>query len=285
MNLSKILKNCPVGVKLYSPIYGEMEFSGIEINSESIHCRTNKGTPHYFYPDGRYELEGECMLFPSKKQRNWDNFMIPFRDGDVIIKAEPIPGAKCCNIAIFSNYNANALNKMTVHCQVNGNNEFKSRMSVGHENWRLANPKEIQHFITRMHEANYDFKDGKLIALPVFEVGNTITNGTYTFKVSRIDDMYYYEEVSSTHSRIRIEDQDKWKIKKFDVCSLKPYDKVLIKSEGCWYPSLVSYVNSSGNVYIIDCSSLADYVIPFAGNEHLIGKFDDPDPYYITWRE
>ena len=121
--------------------------------------------------------------------------------------------------------------------------------------------------MTRMHECGFDFQDGKL-----------------TFKISHIDDEYYYEVGRTISNRIFIAAQDKWKIKKFDIHSLKPYDKVLVKNgDGCWYPTLVSYVESSGEVYLIDITDRADRVIPFGGNEHLIGKFDDPDPYYITW--
>ena len=378
MNLVEILKNCPKGMKLYSPIYGEMEFRGIVTHSGSIHCHTSKGKPHYFYPDGKYELEGECMLFPSKEQRDWDKFMIPFKNGDIIIRTEFNPGCKQYNIAIFSNYNTNATNKMTVHCQVNGANEFKTRMCIYHKDWRLANAEEIQRFMTRMHESGYDFKDGeltrlfkygdviafhndthggynigifdkylndtfckvlcvtlisdgsvkiiddnynigngwdtkraryathsekldlleklakigyewntdKLVPIAKFKIGDNITNGTYTFKISHIDDMYYYEKIGTTVNRLNIQEQDKWKIKKFDIHSLKPYDKVLVRFEdGSWYPTLVSYVNSASQVYLIDCDEDAKCVIPFEGNEHLIGKFDDPDPYYITWQE
>jgi hypothetical protein len=157
-------------------------------------------------------------------------------------------------------------------------------MNIHHKDWRLATTEEIQRFITRMHESGYDFKNGKLIPLPKFKVGDTITNGTYTFKVAHIDDRYYYEEAGITVSRLCIQEQDKWKLEKFDIHSLKPYDKVLVKNgDGCWYPSIVSYVNGSGRVCIIDASYIADHAIPFEGNEHLIGKFDDPDPYYITW--
>jgi hypothetical protein len=283
MSLAKILKDCPKGMKLYSPIYGEVEFAEVTVLTESIGCVIN-GNTVYFHSDGSYYKGGECMLFPSKEQRDWDKFMIPFKDGDVIIRTEYNPGCKQYNIAIFRNYNANPTNKMTIHCQVNGANEFKTGMCVCHKDWRLANTDEIQRFIIRMHESGYDFKGGKLITLPKFEVGDTITNGTYTFKISRIGDWHYYEDVGTTVNRLRIQEQDKWKIKKFDPCTLKPYDKVLVKNgDGCWYPSIVSYVNSSGNVYIIDYANLADYAIPFEGNEHLIGKFDDPDPYYITW--
>ena len=374
MSLVEILKNCPKGMKLYSPIYGEVKFAEVTVLTESIGCGIN-GNTVYFHSDGSYYKGGECMLFPSKEQRDWDKFMIPFKDGDVIIRTECNPGCKQYNIAIFKGYNNNTHNKMNIHCQVNGANEFRTEMSIHHKDWRLANAEEIQRFMTRMHESGYDFKDGKLTRLfkygdviafrndthggynigifdkylndtfckvlcvtlvsdgsvkiidknynigngwdtkraryathsekldlleklakigyewntdklvPIakFKIGDTITNGTYTFKISHIDDMYYYEKIGTTVNRLNIKDQDKWKIKKFDIHSLKPYDKVLVRFEGCWYPSLVSYVNSSGGVYTIDHTDIVEKVIPFEGNEYLIGKDDDPDPYYITW--
>ena len=283
MSPAKILKNCPKGMKLYSPIYGEVEFTEVSIITGGIGCKIN-GCTVYFNSDGSYFSGGECMLFPSKKQRDWNEFMIPFKDGDIIIRTEFNPGCKQYNIAIFKNYNVNPTNKMTIHCQVNGANEFKTGMIVCHKDWRLANVEEIKRFTTRMHESGYDFKNGKLIPLPKFKVGDTITNGTLTFKVAHVDDRYYYEEAGITVSRLCIQEQDKWRIKKFDIHSLKPYDKVLVKNgDGCWYPTLVSYVESSGEVYLIDTTDKAECTIPFEGNEHLIGKFDDPDPYYITW--
>ena len=285
MNLAKILKDCPKGIKLYSPMYGEVEFREITVISESIGCEIN-GCAIYFNSDGTYSKGGECMLFPSKEQRSWCEFMVPFRDGDIIIRTEANLGCKYRNIAIFSNYNDNTMDKMTIHCQVNGVNEFRTKMSVHHKDWRLANSEEIKRFFTRMHESGYDFKNGKLIILPKFKVGDTITNGTHTFKVSHIDDRYYYEEIGITVSRLLIQEQDKWRIKKFDLTTLKPYDKVLVKNgDGCWYPTLVSYVDSSKEVYLIDTTNSADCVIPFEGNERLIGTFSDPDPYYITWDE
>ena len=283
MSLVEILKNCPKGMKLYSPIYGEVEFAEVTVLTESIGCGIN-GNTVYFHSDGSYYKGGECMLFPSKKQRDWDKFMIPFKNGDIIIRTELNPGCKQYNIAIFSNYNAYATNKMTIHCQVNGSNEFRTKMNVCHKDWRLANAKEVQRFIVKMHESGYDFKDGKLITLPQFKAGDVITNGTYTFKISHIDDMYYYEKICTTVNRLNIQDQDKWKLKKFDIHTLKPYDKVLIKFEGCWYPSLVSYVSDTG-VYTIDHTDTVEKVIPFEGNERLIGEYGDPDPYYVTWQE
>ena len=143
MSPAKILKNCPKGMKLYSPIYGEVEFTEVSIITGGIGCKIN-GCTVYFNSDGSYFSGGECMLFPSKKQRDWDEFMIPFKDGDIIIKNEPNIGCEYRNIAIFSNYNDNSTNIMTVHCQVNGANEFRTRMDIHHKDWRLANAEEIK---------------------------------------------------------------------------------------------------------------------------------------------
>lgn len=286
MSLIEILKNCPKGIKLYSPIYGEMEFIKVSEVTRSIHYVTNKGNSHYFFPDGKYEPEGECVLFPSKEQRDWNGFMIPFKDGDIIIKTELNHGCEYYNIAIFKSYNNSSNNKMNVYCQVNGANEFRTEMSIHHKDWRLANAEEIKRLFTRMHEYGYDFRGGKLITLPKFKVGDIITNGTYTFKVSRIDDWYYYEETCSNINKIRIQEQDKWSIKKFDIHSLKPYDKVLVKyhKDGCWVPTMISYIEDVA-VYTIDKEDSPIYVIPYENNEHLVAKYDDPDPYYITWQE
>lgn len=285
MSLVEILKNCPKGMKLYSPIYGEVAFKEISVITGSIGCKIN-GCTVYFHSDGTYYKGGECMLFPSKEQCDWNDFMIPFKDGDVIIRTEFNPGCKQYNIAIFKNYNANSTNKMTIHCQVNGVNEFKTSMCVDHRDWRLANTEEIKRFFTRMHESGYDFKEGELITLPKFKVGDTITNGKLTLRIDVVDSKHYIEGHPNVAYKLPISDQHHWKLKKFDVHTLKPYDRVLAKfcDDSWWVPTLVSYVNSSKEVFTIDCEGSPVAVIPFEGHENLIGTSNDPEPYYITWK-
>ena len=77
LNLVEILKNCPKGTKLYSPIVGEVVFNGIDINSRHpIRIRCKCGVDNTFTKDGRlvWNCDGECMLFPSKEQRDWSKF-------------------------------------------------------------------------------------------------------------------------------------------------------------------------------------------------------------------
>ena len=77
LNLVEILKDCPKGTKLYSTIYGEVEYTGIcESSYHPITFTTSKEINNGVTSDGRHfdHYEGECTLFPSKTQRNWAEF-------------------------------------------------------------------------------------------------------------------------------------------------------------------------------------------------------------------
>ena len=79
LNLVEILKDCPKGTKLYSPIYGDVELEEVYINDDKsypIRVKVSKNTFNSFSEDGRNyrEYNGECMLFPSKEQRDWSKF-------------------------------------------------------------------------------------------------------------------------------------------------------------------------------------------------------------------
>nr|DAW17226.1 MAG TPA: hypothetical protein [Caudoviricetes sp.] len=79
MNVAEILKNCPKGLKLYSSIHGEVELVCVNEYSDRypIYCKAKNGKDVTFTSDGRILLEypdAECVLFPSKDQRDWSKF-------------------------------------------------------------------------------------------------------------------------------------------------------------------------------------------------------------------
>lgn len=80
LNLREILKNCPKGTKLYSTIYGEVEFVKIDDHDDEypIIIKIDKDNSLAITQDGRLTIDydGECALFPSKKQRDWNRFKI-----------------------------------------------------------------------------------------------------------------------------------------------------------------------------------------------------------------
>lgn len=79
MNIAEILKDCPSGTRLYSPIYGELSLAGAPITTPStypIYCYViSSGKVVRFTKDGKSNTtDAELTLFPSKEQRDWSKF-------------------------------------------------------------------------------------------------------------------------------------------------------------------------------------------------------------------
>jgi hypothetical protein len=78
MNIAEILRKCPKWTKLYSPVYGEVELIKVDYNEEyPITCITKNGFYAFFTRVGMLFCDysdTECMLFPSKDQRDWSKF-------------------------------------------------------------------------------------------------------------------------------------------------------------------------------------------------------------------
>ena len=81
LNLVEILKDCPKGTTLYSPVYEYVELvsvSLVECAKYPIEIKDRYGVSDGITKDGRIyeEFHGECMLFPSKEQRDWSKFNV-----------------------------------------------------------------------------------------------------------------------------------------------------------------------------------------------------------------
>lgn len=117
MNIAEILKDCPKGTKLYSPLFGELELSFVE--GEHISCITKKRTCGLFISDGKYfggYSDAECMLFPSRDQRDWSKFIVPdqlndqetkhqFKPFDKVLVRDGDTEAWKCNLFGYINKN------------------------------------------------------------------------------------------------------------------------------------------------------------------------------------
>ena len=76
LDLCLILKDCPKDAKLYCTFLGDVLFSKIEDNKIFIHTSY---TVYSFYSDGKFTYDGECVLFPSREQRDWSKFKVPIK--------------------------------------------------------------------------------------------------------------------------------------------------------------------------------------------------------------
>ena len=78
INLAVILSKYPKGTKLYSMIHGEVVLDRVDDIDISYPIVVKHGCRKFdFTYDGRYyiEYDGECVLFPSKEQRDWNKFI------------------------------------------------------------------------------------------------------------------------------------------------------------------------------------------------------------------
>ena len=82
IDLTQILKDCPKGTKFYTPTWGEVTFIKINIGRAYPICIITDVYDDYvnLTKDGRYLSipNTECIIFPSKEQRDWSKFTAPW---------------------------------------------------------------------------------------------------------------------------------------------------------------------------------------------------------------
>ena len=78
LNLVEILKDCPKGTKLYSTVYGEVKFDCINKGEDSVKFIKSDGYRGSVTAQGLVLscYDGECILFPSREQRDWSKFKV-----------------------------------------------------------------------------------------------------------------------------------------------------------------------------------------------------------------
>ena len=87
INIAEILKDAPNNTRLYSPIYGIVRFDRLRTDNKTIEVSVDNTYKHFDYY-GRaiwhnlsdVMLTGEeCLLFPSKDNRDWSTFKTPWK--------------------------------------------------------------------------------------------------------------------------------------------------------------------------------------------------------------
>ena len=84
IDIYEILKDEEYGTELYTPKCGKVWHSGMANDKDSakaIWTEDEAGREHFFNKNGKIYKEGEVLLFPSKKMRDWSKF---FKKGDVL---------------------------------------------------------------------------------------------------------------------------------------------------------------------------------------------------------
>lgn len=309
MNIANLLKYCPKGTKLYSTAFGEVELIDTSSLANTILVQNNHDTPFTFYSDGSYILDGECILFPSKDQRDWSKFRLPVKRGDIMM----IPNTNHAFIATGAFTDNGSI--MFV-CGIDADNElFINPSNAGwtSEFYIPSSEEAKKELFSKIAEAGYKWNANTLELEkiePKFKEGDFIKNKQGTiYLVSEVIDydvinlkaalavtselviglgtIQSFDDLSMATEEEKNKllsaliragykyDQEQHKLVKQEF---KPFEKVLVRNSDFepWKIDFYStYIENKSYHYI--CAS-NDYkiCIPYEGNEYLLGTTDSP---------
>ena len=284
MNIIDILRDCPEGTKLYSLVHGEVELTRVGV--EDIYCK-----PSYlnhelsFNSDGRWvKNEGECILFPSKENRDWTKFQRPFKDGDIIYN----PGIKATAI-FYKQTNDHTIS----HCFLNILGELKINHyhSKSLLDWRFASEEEKQGLFKVIKDNGYHWNSETktLEKLPKFKVGYRIKlkGGDKFGIITQVSDCFYTINCKNHTHYWAIAKQDDWELvpNKFDINTLVPFEsKVLVRDVDHYEWEGAIFGRYDGKKFFTIGGLDWGCCIPYEGNEHLLGKTIDCEEFYKNWK-
>lgn len=190
VNIAEILKECPPGIELYSPLCGKCVFD--RLNMGTIICKKQNTQEITFTSEGYYMLtvfdDCECMIFPSKDQRDWNKFQRPFKDGDILACNQV--GHKNSTIYIYYH---NETQPSRYYIALIGdelkisNRHFPTLSSVNENTIRLATKKEKEKLFKELKENGYkwnsDTKTLEKLFVPKFKDGDIIFTHANCLKV------------------------------------------------------------------------------------------------------
>lgn len=185
LDLVEILKDCPKGTKFYSPVYGKIEFIGIDaieskFNVDKIAIKwfkdENTAFLEYLRADGTFRGLGECVIFPSKDQRDWLKWHRPFIDGDIVFYDK--------FVSIFKKWGDETLFYSHISIEVNSG-EIKDRCfgKFIRKESRFATEEEKQILFDAIKKNGYEWnpETKTLEKLEDIEDKGNISDGYHTF--------------------------------------------------------------------------------------------------------
>ncbi len=298
INLVKLLKDCPKGMELYSPIYGLGILTKV---TDRIHVKFPKEhNVKCFRLDGKVSEDGEIMIYPKGKN-TWEGFHIPFKDGDIIYTKTKGNGNWLSiykkldgrNLRTYADISLN--NNLRLYCDYEYGNVLCYKEEISEQ--RLATEEEKQKLYDAIKTKGYRWNPEtttfeKLIESK-FKVGDKIKNkhtGICDKVIKICEDCYLVESGWDGQATIDFNIQDNWELvpNKFDITTLNPFEsKVLVRDSlsSKWLPAIWGFYDEDGCNYhyqVVGGYSFV-YCIPYEANKELLGTTNDCIDYYKTW--
>ena len=292
IDVAKLLKECPSGMKLDSTVYENIIFDKIIEDDKNFPIRVIRmedGLKMHLTKYGQYSLidSAKCIIFPEGKT-TWKGFHRPFKDGDVVYVRDEYSDATFNYVAILKQIEKGG--KIYSHCFYNYEDAEFGTDSFLYDSYniRFATEEEKEKLFDAIKANGYKWntENKTLEKLPKFKIGDRIKE-IRTGKIYTVTDIYGCDEyisfqVDNSGYAIRYKFQDEYELvpDKFDINTLKPFEsRVLMRSSNSREWVATFYSHHSNNKFY-GCGMCCDQCIPYEGNEHLLGKTDDCDEYF-----
>lgn len=309
INIAEILKDKPVGLKLYSPTFGCIRFNGVY--KDKVYFYSEDTNAHSVNQYGKMYDGGECIIFPSKEMRDWEKFA--WKRGDVLVNSD-----KDVHV-IFEKFEDDAYTKFRgkhyLWEECYDEKEFQLETSA----FEKANDDDAQTYISTIEErlggklnretfeiekTQPEFKDGDIVCISgmgylAYGIVKSIDYSSKKLEYYVLNDMStlkfedwlsfedkQIQPITETQQIILFDALAKegktWDAEKKAIvdlkpkCEFKPFDKVLSRrcSEDYWVLNFYSHKTDYYHV-CIDGSSNLDCIPYNEETAHLLGTTDE----------
>jgi hypothetical protein len=203
-----------------------------------------------------------------------------FKDGDIVFSGNDL-------ISIFKRLSPSKSLHSYVSMRYNGSVYADGDCWTSH-NMRLATEEEKEKLFKAISTEGYKWDpDTKtLLTVPIFKPGDRIKrkDSPAVHAIKMIDtDLYVFDDLRSIP--ICVQGDYELVPKKYDVNTLKPFDRVLVRSYDSdeWRVALWGHLKEKHDMRYDTTRGTYRRCIPYEGNEHLLGKTEDCGDYYKTW--
>lgn len=300
INVAELLENCPKGMELNCSMFENVTFEEVVKETD---CDGHKDVSIILlthYDDGMvdeitlteygtytYDETAKCVIFPKGKT-SWEGFKKPFVNGD-IVTCECNPN-KEKQIFIFKEYMTSG--KALCHAildidgalDINESEYYVKDYATEQEKEKLF--EALAQVGCKWNEMEKKLENIDTSLIPIFKVGDEVQLKNDN-KVRRIIDNVFHDCYTlKGYGVIHFKDQNDWEIPKFDIKSLKPFDKVLTRdcNTDKWHIDFFEEYNEERNEF--QCITFTkNQCIPFKNNEYLMNTTNQCREFYQTWNK
>ncbi len=296
INISELLKNCPIGMELDCMMYDRVTFEEVVTVRGFDDKERVKIILSTHYSDGTKDTinltkfgtytddeNAKCVIFPKGKT-TWKGFHIPFVEGDIVSTEY----GKFIGIVKSTEDSHNCY----VFCAMNDEGDFFidkellfSRFATEDEKTKLFDAIKANGYRWNAYTMTLE----KLIK-PLFKVGDKIKHikTSNIYEIIKILSNYYIAKYLGSDIMISFNDHDEYVLvpNKFDINNLKPFDKVLVRDydNKVWKTQFFERLNNRlKDKFICMGGNRYHQCIPYEGNENLLNYSNKPRDFYINW--